>query len=403
MSANPSSNDPSQTQSPDGAAPGLLNEIGLDANEAAAFESMRTGADLPDDVVKALDVPPPPAGDAAPPQDGTAPADPAKPAAAAPAAAEDEDDDGTDEVDDGQQQGEQPKYPKRVAFAKHKRILDKKEAELSTLREKLAEQDRTNAKINERLAILNEALRTPAAPQGQQPKKDDDPRPPADDVFGTIEWQNRQIEKLSQTVTQMQTGQQQREQVQSEANAMDTFYREDAATYAAQDPEFIPAYNHLMALRDHQLKMLGYTDEKARRAAIREEEQGIVKFAMAESQRTGQRVSAAKLIKELSLSMGFTPPKAPDPAPAPAPAPAAPAQGAKPAAAAPGAPAKMPTLTDQIQRVREAQDRNLSLSDGGGAPPPTIDTAALASMSEEDFGHMIENLPKDRLRDLLGR
>lgn len=407
MSANPpSTNDQQgQTQSPGGEqAPGLLNEIGLDANEAAVFDSMRTGADLPDDVVKALDTPA--VDPAAPSGDGvTPPPDPAtKPAAAAPAA-EDEEDDGTDEIGDQQSPDQQPKYPKRVAFSKHKRILDKKEGEISQLREKLEQFNRDNAKINERLAILNEALRSPPPQQQQQRPQDDDPRPPAEDVFATIEWLGRQNERLAREVTQMKTGQQQERQQQTETQAMDSFYREDAGAAMQNDPEFIPAYNYLMQLRDHQMKLLGYTDERERRKAIREEEQGIVRFAMTESQRTGQRVSPAKLLKDLAMSMGFKYQAPPPPGGAqPGAAPAAAAPGAAPAAApAPAAPAKGPTLSDQIQRVRQAQDRNLSLSDGAGAPPPTIDTATLAALSEEEFGHMIENLPKERLRDLMGR
>lgn len=394
-----------QIQSPDGGEPTSVDD-GLDDSERAIFESMRTGAEPPAPSIE----------------------DPArKPAVKTPAVAAegdadgegDADDDGDSDSDgdgdggegaDGQQQtGEQ----RRINFQKHKRILQKKDAELEQLRAKLQEQAIRDAKLNERLAILDEALRTPAAPKNGEGEQDD-PEPPEDDVFATVAWQKRQIARLAKQVNEVTSGVAQSQQATHAEQSFRTYYSQDVSAVRAEDPNFDEAYAFLMMSRDRELQAIGYVDQAMRHEMIRKDERAIVTKAMDEWRKTGVPTSAAKRLMSLAIARGYKPgvlsqgqQQGGDPAPAPGAnggAAPAPAGGQKPGGRAPApAPAPRPSVADEVKNLREAREANQSLSDGGGDSVRTLTTETLLKLDDDEFGDLVDNLPRDKLMALAGR
>lgn len=389
-----------QIQSPDGGEPTSVDD-GLDDSERAIFESMRTGTEP-----------------TAPSVDESKPA--RKPAAPPPAPAAEGDDDGDSEGDDdgdggegadGQQQtGEQ----RRINFQKHKRILQKKDAELDQLRAKLQEQAIRDAKLNERLAILDEALRTPAAPKNGEGEQDD-PEPPEDDVFATVAWQKRQIARLAKQVNEVTSGVAQSQQATHAEQSFRTYYTQDVSAVRAEDPNFDEAYAFLMMSRDRELQAIGYVDQAMRHEMIRKDERAIVTKAMDEWRKTGVPTSAAKRLMSLAVARGYTPgilgkgqqQDGGDPAPAPGAngrAAPAPAGGQKPGGRAPApASAPKPSVSDEVKNLREARAANQSLSDGGGDSVRTLTTETLLKLDDDEFGDLVDNLPRDKLMALAGR
>lgn len=379
----PSGSTADQTQSPAGAEP-TFEDLGLSPEELAAFNDMKA-----------------PSGDKPPaPYAPPAAAKPA-PAAAAEQPGEGEgedDDDETDEADHGETDADgqpKPKHTRRVALGKHQRIVGKKDEELKALRERVEQQAIREAKINERLAIINEALTTPA---GQQQQADPDPEPNPDDIFEHNAWLKRQLQRTNERIEQMATGQQERDQAANQANQIRSFYLQDVQEVVRKEPAFIQAYNFLMNSRDAELEAFGIADPNRRKHIIVSEEQELIRNAI-QMRAQGIQASAAETILRLAKLRGFTPQAA----------------GANAAAAAPGAVATQPaangkapaqpstpSVTEEVERLRKAQNASRSLSDGGGGMAKTLDTASLLTLPDEEFADLVAKLPRERLKELMG-
>jgi hypothetical protein len=300
------------------------------------------------------------------------------------AGASDDDDDAEPPVDP--RTGKKP--PRQVNYNKYRRLqedYDNTTKQLSDLREIVTRSD-------ERMKIINEALSAPT--QEQQEEQDQDPAPdPTQDVFGYLAWQNREMQRMQQRFDEQISGF--REQVETRHTTDDavTTYRQDAERFAQTQPAFAHAYNYLINSRLNELEAMGYTDRGARERMIVEEEFGQVQAAIQRG------ISPAQQIYNLAVGRGFRPgAAAPSPAAAPAPAAAQTRQ-----AAAGGSPptAGKPNVAAIIDAVTNGQAAAQSLSRGGGAPADTLTPEVLANMSDEDFGTMMDRLPKSRLRELL--
>lgn len=390
-------NDPgsleSPTQSPGGEP--TFSDDGLDAGERAAFESMRSETPIttvdpePD---PSLETPPAPAKAKTTPADGDPAAD----------GADDDDDADADDEPSGDGQTEQQREQRRINFQKHRRILKKRDEQIEALRVELQKREVRDAKLNERLAILDEAMRTPPAPA----QTDEDPEPPEDDVFESVAWLRRQNARLAKQVEEVRTGVQQTSTEQKEEQAFRSYYAQDVQGIRQSDPNFDEAYTFLMLSRDRELEAMGYKDANARRQMIVNDERRIVKKAMDEWRESGQPTSAAQRLVALAVARGYKPgvlaqQGAPEPgAGAEATTPAKP-NGKAPAA--PGAaPAARPSVKDEVTRLREAREANQSLSDAGGSPAPVLTTETMLNLSDDEFGDLIDKLPKDKLKELMG-
>lgn len=350
-------------------------------------------------------------------------ADPASaepaPVAAAPAvpgADADDDDDVEDEpaahgAAPGAAPPDQNKQPKRVSYGKYRRTEDRaKKAETERDDARKAEQEarRVQAALDERIRIFNEALATPPPAADAKPA-DDDPMPdPTADIYGHIEWQNRQREKLEREIADVKAGRQQELSEQAVANA----YFDDARALASKEPNFVPAYQHLMGVRLAQVALFYYGKDLSDPAAqLTPAEMERVREAVAADEKQlvanaiKSRQSPATLIFKMAKASGWRPDPAAAPAPAPAPngsaAPAA-ARPAAPNGAAPAPAAPKVSVKDEIERIQNGQDAALSLSGGGGAPVSPMSALKLANMSQEDFNRYAESLSPDEWKVLAG-
>lgn len=349
--------------------------------------------------------PAPAGGDPAP--DAAAQAAAAAAAAAAPAAGADDDDDDAD-VAAAPVAGQPAKDPRkaRVSLGKFLRTEERaKKAET----ELTAERERT-ARFDERMKILSEALATPKA-DGDQQQQDDDPMPDREaDVFAYLGWADRRTAKLEKALADMQQGKQSEQADQS----ISTAYMDDARAFATREPNFVPAYQHLMNTRVRQMALINFGKNlSAEGVTLTMAEQQKIKTAVAQEEKelaaSALRVgkSPAQLMFEIAQSMGFQPPAADPAAPGNG---AAPTNGAAPAggrptasAAAPtnGANGKQPTVKDEIDRLKNGQDAALSLSHGGGAPNNPLTAQKLADMPQDEFNRLADTLTAEEFQRLV--
>lgn len=322
------------------------------------------------------------------------------PAAAAPQA-----DDGADDDDDetdapaaaapvpGQPPQDRP--PRRVNYQKFQRMEARAKAAETSLRER----DQVMARLDERLKILNEALATPQQPN--QPQVDQDPEPdPEKDIFGHNSWLKRQLVKQGEALQAIQSGR----QTETEESQVARTYETDARQFVATEPNFVPAYQHLMGVRLAQLSAYFYDKEPTELSAkevehikrtAAEEERQVVSEALKNG------LSPAKRIFQLAKASGFRPqaaeaPNAGNGAAAPKPnGNGAHAPNGNGAAAA-------PSVSDEIARIKAGQDASLSLSSAGGAPSNPMTAERLANMPQAEFERWMENTPPEVIRELMG-
>lgn len=374
---------------------------GFSPEERAQFEGMRTAE------------PAAPEGapvDPAPAQPDAAVADkPVTEAAPAEGAAAD-DDDGEDDAPAATAPGAavdpNARQPRRVAYGKFQRL----EAKYKELQARSVADAETKARLDERLKLINEAL-TPA----NQPVADEDPEPdPEKDIFGYVQWQKRALAKQGDTIKAIQEGR----QTETEDTRVANTYLTDAEQLAREEPNFVPAYQHLMGVRLAQLAMYYYGKDVSDPEAgplsaneinhIRQIAAGEEKQVVAEALKAGQR--PAQRIYQLARASGFRPQAA-------VAANGAAANGTKPgngaaqngngsaASAAQngnGTAPKAPSVADEIDRIKSGQDAALSLSGGGGAPSQPMTAERLATMPQAEFEAWMERTPEHLIRQVMG-
>jgi hypothetical protein len=376
------------------------SNFGFTAEEQAAFNEMRQepvdepapGADVPADG----DAKTPPADGAVEGADGGADEDDDEPDADPAAGA-------AGKAAQPDANGEKPP-PRRVNYARYRRDIDKREKELKEERERNRVMAENQARLDERMKLLTEAL----TPQKKEEMEDQDPMPdPEQDIFGYAQWQGRQIERLAAEVNNIKTGSRAQ---QDEAQLFDA-YKNDVVNYARQDPTFSPAYQYLMASRTIELAQVFFgkdvTEEGATlspqeatqiRNAIAEEEKEIVAATLKSGGSPAQRILA------LAKGRGFRPQQAQN-APQPADTGAAPAadaaKGGVPAVKDKGG-LDRPSVTDEISRIKQGQEAARSLSNGGGAPNAPLTAEKLVAMSEEEFSALYESMSPAEQRAILG-
>lgn len=407
----------------DGGQAQVEHDDGFTAEERAQFDAMRTGE-----------------GVAAGAADGAAAADPGaagaqngaeRPAAGTAAArtaaegegADDDDDDAADAAVPGQQADPNAKPPRRVSYKKFKAT----EERLRAAQGDLAAKNEMQARLDERLRIINETLTAkPAGKDGAE--ADDDPEPDADEDFiAHSKWQGRQLAKLRGELGEVKQGRQSEAQQTQIVQAYDS----DAAAFSQREPMFAPAYQFLMANRicelalyyfDKDMTAQGATLSPQELAKIRNtvaaEENEIVTMALKEGKSPSERMF------KMARARGFRPPvaaapanngqngaakpgtgaasngKAPQNGKAPGSlADAAAAVDAQPAAGA--APAV--NVLEEIERVKRGVDSSTSLSHGGGAPSlGALTPEKLANMPQEEFNAMMDQLSPAEQRRAMG-
>jgi hypothetical protein len=161
------------------------------------------------------------------------------------------------------------------------------------------------------------------------------------------------VKNTSETVAQLQKRLEQREaqeQTARQQHALVSAYRNDAAQFESQNPDFKAAYNHLLQSRAQELVALGYDNPQAIHDALLADE-----FAVAQSALMTQR-SPAEIIYNLARQRGY-----------------AKGSGGKGAAA-------------RLDTIERGQHANKSLSSTGGVSGDgDISAEALLKMPMDEF------------------
>jgi hypothetical protein len=351
-----------------------------------------------------------------PPADGDEPADPNAPKPPpAPLAADDDDDD------------DEPAAPQKgkgqtVSRHKYTRELNKREQELNTLREQLQGTQISQAKLAERLQILNEALTTPAPVDPVEAQKravEENPwlEPTVkveDDAIGAI----AQMQRRQEYNNRVQADTVETIQARNEDTELKTAFDRDIQRFVAQSPERNPDAPHFMDayayIKNSRLTEIAislfdkdpndpnevFSQPEINRIIqdFNEEEKWVVGNAVSKQK------SPASAIVRLAKSRGWRP-QAAQPAPAARPAPAR-ANGGAPAPARSAAPAapRAPNAVDKLNSEIDGAAASRSLSDGGGAPPlEPLDVNRLLKMNDDEFAEYVDRMPKNRLDALMGK
>lgn len=239
-------------------------------------------------------------------------------------------------------------------------------------RNKLVETETKFARVDERMAVINELLGKAAAPEGQQPaaKPDDigEAPDPEKDIFAFVKWQGKMIERLQ---TKLDEKVQPLEQHRAEQQFRSTYFS-DASAFQAQNPDFRDAYVYLVNGRDKELEAVGVKDPAARKAQIAKEERALVENAMQ------QQLSPSQVLYNFAKARGYT-------------------------KAAPKAdPAKVDPV-EKIEQIAKGQKiAGNSFSNAGGVSGEGLTSASIASMSEAEFDAVMSKLTVAQQRALLG-
>lgn len=372
---------------------------GLTPEERAHYDAMQAEPEVPGAPDEGAA--PPPAGDVPP----------------APELGEGDDDDGEGEGEgepaalgqpakDGQP-GER-RRPRRVSSKTFDQEIARRETRIKELEDREREAADMRARMEERLAIINEAL-TPK----QQAQADDDPEPdPNEDIFAHAAWMGRRNSRLEATIQEMQAARQQETEDREVAQA----YESDAVNFVRREPAFVDAYQFLVGSRVAELSLHFFGKEvtelaPAEQHRVAQEFQREERALSAKALRSGR--SPAEMVWSLAKARGFTPkaPAAPDPA------------AAKPDAGKPNGKAEpgrvpgnladaadaaaadklaKPNVAEEIKRIRQGSEAALSLSQGAGAAPRTLTYEMIANMDQEEFNRLVDQLHPDDVRRLMG-
>lgn len=300
----------------------------------------------------------------------------AAPGGAAPAASADDDEgDGAIVIGaDGQARDKlSGKYVPHAALHKERERRKATDAELTTLRERLARGD-------ERLAVLTELMQggadqakgaSGAAAKGGADVDpfDEEPIDPEDDVFGALRQAQRQNAAL---VKQMKEGAAAAKANQERASVASD-YRSDALAFARETPDFGDAYNHLIAGMHRELEAMGVTDESARNRSIAEREKAFASEVMA------SKKSPAAALYAVAKARGYV-------------------------KAAPGAPAAASSAAvAKLEAINRGKEVAVSLATSGGtAGGDGLTLEALSNMSEAEFAAVTRRLGKSGMARIMG-
>ena len=369
---------------------------GLTSEDRAAFAEMQSQPEVappaPEGEVEAK-----PEGEEAPAGDGVV-------------AESEEDGDDTGEAE-GAAQAEGGKKPRRVSFAKYDRDLKARDATIAELQAGAKANAEMQARLDERMKIINEAL----TPKQQKEQAEDDPEPDVEqDIFAHNAWLRRQLAKTNDTVKQLHTEM----QGQAAQTTAERAYVSDVQRFSHQEPKFLEAYNFLMASRISELAIYRFgkdlsdpnvklTPEEIQTVGqiVEDEETQLVQSAISSKR------SPAQQLFNLAKTRGWkpAPPAANGDAANGAAKPngkAAPGNLAETAAAleAAGGAAKPngSGVKEEIQRMQRGVEASVSLSGAGGAPATVITPAMIANMPQDEFNELADRLSESEMRRLMG-
>lgn len=222
-------------------------------------------------------------------------------------------------------------------------------------RERRKELQRTVQEEQARVRKLEEAFQKVLERQNSNPA----PVPNyEDDPTEALRVKTEQLERTLQNHNQTLTQQQQQVENQRQYSEFVDRYAASAQAYKAENPEFAPAYNHLMQTRLDELMAMGYNQAEA--VNIRtQDEIAIAAKAYADGVNPGERIYA------LAKMRGYSTPQ-PQAAPA----------------------------TQKLDQLERGLNASKSLSDASGKASTELTLEALASMQDDEFDKAWEKVMK---------
>lgn len=232
----------------------------------------------------------------------------------------------------------------------------------------------TNKTLSEQIEILRNLSRAGAAPASQQTQeRPAGPPKLEEDIFGHVKWLNDKIASLEKA-SDDRHGETQRT---LEANRANTIYRDSAARYAVEKPDYSDAYKFAIENRATEILFFGKSNpqlglfnadgspnvEKLK-SIIQKDERQLVSQAIANG------ANPAHAIYEWATVRGYKPkPKTETP----------PAQNG-------GANGQLAQSLNELERLKAAQANNPSLGGAGGAGTISgLTQEALANMSDTEY------------------
>lgn len=282
------------------------------------------------------------------------------------------------------------KYVPHQAF--HSERLKRQQAEAS-----LQKKNEEFARAEERLAMLTQILEGQQKAQAPATQAPADAAPAADvdidpevDIFGAFKQLMARNKVLQEQIADTKkTTSQHLGQMQ-----MVERYRQDVTKFSSETPDFFDAYRYLTQTRQAELRVLGFTDERAIGEQLVMEERNLASTAL------GKGKSAAQMMYELAKAKGYRA-KSPEPAPvapAPPPPPPMPQVQAQPAMATLQAD---PAAVARVQQLQNGMRNSATLSGSGGSPGEGLTVQQLIDMNEDDFMAFAGKMGMTKLDNLL--
>ncbi len=209
------------------------------------------------------------------------------------------------------------------------------------------------AELRGKFSVLDKIVTPPAA----------EPPTVETDIFGVVKNTTTTVDDIKKRLDARDAALAE----QAKRNELIDAYKVDAAQFASKTPDFMPAYEHLLASRSQELIALGHDTHQAVHKALLDDEFAIAQMALA------SRRSPAEVIYALAKLRGYAP-----------------------KAATGGAAA------DKLAKIAEGQQANKSFAAaGGGTGDADMTAEALLKMPMDEFEAWCTKNPK-RAQRLMG-
>ena len=280
-----------------------------------------------------------------------------------------------DADDDAENEGDDPKDNRKVPYGAMKQEREKRKALEAKLNQVQDEQRQRDALVEQRLAMMQQAI----MPQQAQPEPVVEEMPdPEKDLEAWIKWQHKKtIEREEADRQWAEYDQQQQEQAriqqeqEQQRGQVVSAYQRSVAEIAQTRPEIQDARGFLLQKRFDERVAAGEPPEKAKQNLAGDEFAFVLNALQ-------NGANPAEAILNYAATQGFAPQAAtPEPKPA--------------------------AQSEQLDRVREGQELNKTLSgSGGSAAVGKMDGDTLSKMSEHEFDAWLEKNGEEGFRQMLG-
>jgi len=264
-----------------------------------------------------------------------------------------------DEGDEGEAEPEQKAKPEpKQKTVPHQALHAEREAR-KRIETELRTQREANARLDERLRLLDQAIRQRNEPAEQAPDMNTDP-------IGWMQWQAKQVNSSVERVAREQAQQREIAERDRQIAEIDRSYMAAARDFARTEPTFMDAYGHVVRGLDAYFRVAGYSDPGERAQLVASEERRIAMAARQRGENPGEAIMA------IAREQGWAPKSAQNAA------------------------------VEAVERRQKAAPAARSLSAVGAASNGLPSAQTLAEMSDDEFAALVERLPESKVRAIFG-